>query len=182
MESTDCFPLQQYPHITVEQETCNGSMKEVMIHNKVEVYKYFFICRCSCNMVAFGWHEVIIMQIWTPFHEESDVDERARGRRQANSIQIYSNVQFIALFSDTIDIRENCCLYSASWKIAEEWICALSPVLWNFLTSSVHLSNCANISVILTSLFPFRRSLSFYKKFEKNLKEIPRIFTNQKRI
>ena len=42
------------------------------------------------------------MQIWTPFHEEFDVEERARGRRQANSIQIYSNVEFIALFSDTI--------------------------------------------------------------------------------
>ena len=130
------------------------------------------------------------MQIWTPFHEESDVEERARGRRQANSIQIYSNVQFIALFSDTIDIRENCCCI-----IEERIVCILQGgrsqrnesvhyllFYGNFLTSSVCLSNCTNISVFLTSLFPFRRSLFFYKKFEKNLKEIPRFFTNQKRI
>ena len=54
MESTDCIPLQQYPHITVERETLNGRMKEFMIHNKVEVYKYFIICRGSCTMVVFG--------------------------------------------------------------------------------------------------------------------------------
>ena len=95
-----CFPLQQYPHITVAQETSNGRTKEVMITNKVESLHVLLLCTCSSMIVVFSLHEVIIMQIWTPFHEEFDIEERARRRHQANSVQIYANVQFF--FSDTV--------------------------------------------------------------------------------